>query len=84
MARPICRKVINMFALNTMPIAATGAFPYATRIWFSTMVDRLIRAEKIAVGRPMLQIFTRIPSPHRKYFGLRDRSLDFFRKYHRK
>lgn len=27
LASPICKNVINIFALNTIPIAATGAFP---------------------------------------------------------
>ena len=60
---------MNIFALNTIPIAVTGAFPYATRIWFSTMVEILINAEKIAVGRPVAQTLVSTWFLHVKYFG---------------
>ena len=65
-------------------MAATGASPYFTRIWLITMVDTLIRAEKIAVGRPMAQTLPEIRSLNVKSFGRMDSCLDFFRKYHTK
>ena len=72
-----------MFALNTMPIAATGAFPYATRIWFKMIVERLISMEKIAVGSPQEQTVAARRFSRLKSFGRMEKFGLFFTKYQR-
>ena len=72
-----------MFALNTMPIAATGALPYATKIWFNTIVDTLISMEKTAVGSPVTHTPRKMPSLQVKYLIEMEKHLLFFKKYHR-
>ena len=63
---------MNILALKTIPMAATGAFPYFTKIWLTTMVETLMRTEKIAVGKPVVQTLCGIFSPKVKSFGRMD------------
>ena len=71
---------MNIYALVTMPIAATALSPYATSALLSSTVATLISAEFAPAGRPMDSTRPPIPLPARSAAGWMDSSGLFARK----